>query len=151
MERTVLRFGVSVLVTAALSASALAQDPATGSEPAPTQQQPGATAAAQTQAAAPATGQAPKAKKKHKKNRKTSHKKSAAQASRQAELSAAMAREVEKRKGGAPYGSDARMKDLDRDIENMQRALEASKDEAHKARLGSMIEHLKALRAVHAN
>ncbi|MBI2943162.1 MAG: hypothetical protein HYY25_03070 [Candidatus Wallbacteria bacterium] len=151
MERTVLRFGVSLLVTAALSAGAMAQDAATGSEPAPAQPQPQATAAAQAQATAPATEQAPKAKKKHKKKRKSSHKKSAAQATRQAELSAAMAREVEKRKGSAPYGSDARLKDLDRDIENMQRALESSKDEAHKARLGSMIEHLKALRAVHAN
>lgn len=149
MERTVLRFGVSLLVTAALSAGVLAQDAATGSEPASAQSQPEATAPAQ--AAAPATEEAPKAKKKHKKKRKTSSKKSAAQASRQAELSAAMAREVEKRKGSAPYGSDARLKDLDRDIENMQRALESSKDEAHKARLGSMIEHLKALRAVHAN
>lgn len=162
MNKMILGFGASLLLTAAFSVNALAEDapaaapaaPATPAAAAPAEQPKAEVAApaAQTeQAAKPAVKKAKKSKRHHKHSKKVVQAcptpAEEAAASRRAELSQAMAREVEKRKGTAPYGAEARAKDLDRDIENMTKASSLVTDEAHKARLLSMLEHLKGLRA----
>ncbi|MBI3892298.1 MAG: hypothetical protein HY303_12315 [Candidatus Wallbacteria bacterium] len=151
MEKTILRFGASLLLTAAASTFALAQDatPAAGKDASAPAAAAAPAAEASAQANAPAKEEASKGKKKHRKHKKHGKHKGQHAQSRQSDLSAAMAREVEKRKGNNPYGHEERARDLDRDIENMQKALDSSKDEAHKARLSSMLEHLKALRSLH--
>lgn len=167
MNKMILGFGASLLLTAAFSVTALAEDAPVAKDaaaPAAAPAAPAAPAAApaeqpKAEVAAPAaqTDQAAKPAKKVKKAKKHKHHKKVvkpvaapveeAATSRRAELSQAMAREVEKRKGAAPYGAEARAKDLDRDIENMTKAAGMVTDEAHKARVLSMLEHLKALRA----
>jgi outer membrane biosynthesis protein TonB len=155
MNKMILGFGASLLLTAAFSVNAMAEDapaaaPAAPAAAAPAEQPKAEVAApaAQTeQAAKPVVKKAKKSKKSKKVVKACPTPAEEAAASRRAELSQAMAREVEKRKGTAPYGAEARAKDLDRDIESMTKAASLVTDEAHKARLLSMLEHLKGLRA----
>ena len=145
MENSIAKLGASLLILAALNAPAFAQD-AAKKDAAPA-------------AAAPAAGEAkeatPKSHKKHhrrhhaRKHQRGQSSEVARPASRQNELSSAMSREIEKRKGTGIYTSEERARDLDRDIENMEKAAAASRDDAHRARLMSMIDHLKAVRALH--